>query len=171
MGRKQHERITVIGSFPSKAVALAEFSSLDPQNAGTKVEYEVYAPEGVIATTELIRLRWAKLGAGVTDAYGNRVVALISNQRKIGVLYAVQLASQECHYTYGQWEPDKVVSDTAFPTTMKPIDKTAQYHAQKGVSFSDTDPLVIQFDNTSTANSASGTARQYFVRYSYEKVI
>lgn len=169
MGRKQHERVTVIGSYPSKKSGLATFTTSDSLALNQRVEYEVYAPANTIAYSELVRLRWAKLGAGVTDAYGNRVMALISNQRKIGILYAVQLASQECHYTYGQWEPDKAVSDTAYPTTMKPKDATSQYHAQKGVSFTDLDPLVIQFDNTSTANSTS--TRSYEIRYSFEKVI
>jgi hypothetical protein len=157
MGRKQHERVTVIGSYPSRDVALAEFISSAQQNIGVKVEYEVYAPAGTVAQTELVRLKW---GAYATAAYGNKTMALISNNRKIGVLYGVAVVDQNMEYTYGEW---------LATSSRKPADLTAQYHAQKGVSFSDTDPLVVQFDNTSTANSVS--SREYFVRYSYEKVI
>jgi hypothetical protein len=157
MGRKQHERVTVIGSYPSRSVALAEFISSAQQNLGVKVEYEIYAPEGTVAQTELVRLKW---GAYASNTYGNKTMALISNQRKIGVLYGVAVVDQNMEYTYGEW---------LLTTSRKPADLTAQYHAQKGVSFSDTDPLVVQFDNTSTANSIS--SREYFVRYSYEKVI
>jgi hypothetical protein len=157
MGRKQHERVTVIGSYPSRSVALAEFISSSQQNIGVKVEYEIFAPAGTVAQTELVRLKW---GAYATAAYGNKTMALISNNRKIGVLYGVAVVDQNMEYTYGEW---------LATSSRKPADLTAQYHAQKGVSFSDSDPLVVQFDNTSTANSVS--SREYFVRYSYEKVI
>jgi hypothetical protein len=157
MGRKQHERVTVIGSYPSRSVALAEFISSSQQNIGVKVEYEIFAPAGTVAQTELVRLKW---GAFATAAYGNKTMALISNNRKIGVLYGVAVVDQNMEYTYGEW---------LATSSRKPADLTAQYHAQKGVSFSDSDPLVVQFDNTSTANSVS--SREYFVRYSYEKVI
>jgi hypothetical protein len=157
MARREHERVTVIGSYPSKSVALAEFITTAQQNIGVKVEYEIYAPAGTIAETELIRLKW---GAYATAAYGNKTLALISNQRKIGVLYGVAVVDQNMEYTYGEW---------LATSSRKPADLTAQYHAQKGVSFSDIDPLVVQFDNTSTANSIS--SREYFVRYNFEKVI
>jgi hypothetical protein len=157
MGRKQHERVTVIGSYPSRSVALSEFMSSAQQNIGVKQEYEIYAPPGTVAQTELVRLKW---GAFASAAYGNKTMALISNNRKIGVLYGVAVVDQNMEYTYGEW---------LATSSRKPADLTAQYHAQKGVSFSDTDPLVVQFDNTSTANSVS--SREYFVRYSYEKVI
>jgi hypothetical protein len=157
MARREHERVTVIGSYPSRSVALAEFISTAQQNLGTKVEYEIYSPAGTIAQTELVRLKW---GAYANNTYGNKTMALISNQRKIGVLYGVAVVDQNMEYTYGEW---------LLTTSRKPNDVTAQYHAQKGVSFSDTDPLVVQFDNTSTANSVS--SREYFVRYNYEKVI
>lgn len=157
MGRKQHERVTVIGSYPSRSVALSEFSSSAQQNLGVKVEYEVYAPAGTVAKTELVRLKW---GAYANNTYGNKTLALISNMRKIGVLYGVAVVDQNMEYTYGEW---------LLTSSRKPNDAGAQYEAQRGVSFSDTDPLVIQFDNTSTANSVG--AREYFVRYSYEKVI
>lgn len=157
MGRKQHERVTVIGSYPSRNVALAEFSSSAQQNLGVKVEYEVYAPAGTVAQTELVRLKW---GAYANNTYGNKTLALISNNRKIGVLYGVASVEQNMEYTYGEW---------LLTSSRKPADVTAQYHAQKQVSFSDTDPLVIQFDNTSTANSVG--AREYFIRYNYEKVV
>lgn len=157
MGRKQHERVTVIGSYPSRKVALAEFSSSAQQNLGVKVEYEVYAPANTIATTQLVRLRWASYA---TSAYGNKTMALISNMRKVGVLYGVSTVDQSLEYTYGEW---------LNTTSRKPADAGAQYDAQKGISFTDIDPLVIQFDNTSTANSTG--AREYFIRYSYEKVI
>jgi hypothetical protein len=157
MGRKQHERVTVIGSYPSKAVALAELTTAAQQNLGTKVEYEIYAPGGTVAESQLIRLKW---GGFATSAYGNKTLALISNNRKIGVLYGVATVDQSMEYTYGEWLQT---------TSRKPADLTAQYHAQKKVTFSDTDPLVVQFDNTSTANSTG--SREYAVRYSYEKVV
>lgn len=157
MGRKEHERVTVIGSYPSRNVALAEFTSSAQQNLGTKVEYEVYAPADTVATTQLVRLKW---GAYANNTYGNKTLALISNQRKIGVLYGVAVVDQNMEYTYGEW---------LLTSSRKPAESGAQYDAQKGVSFSDVDPLVIQFDNTSTANSVG--SREYFVRYSYEKVI
>jgi hypothetical protein len=143
MGRKQHERVTVIGSYPSRSVALAEFISSSQQNIGVKVEYEIFAPAGTVAQTELVRLKW---GAYASAAYGNKTMALISNNRKIGVLYGVAVVDQNMEYTYGEW---------LATSSRKPADLTAQYHAQKGVSFSDSDPLVVQFDNTSTANSVS----------------
>jgi subtilisin family serine protease len=157
MGRREHEKVTVIGSYPSRSVALTEFSSSAQQNIGAKVEYEIYAPPGTIAETELVRLKW---GGFANNTYGNKTLALISNQRKIGVLYGVASVEQNMEYTYGEW---------LLTSSRKPADLTAQYHAQKGVSFSDVDPLVVQFDNTSTANSVS--SREYFVRYNYEKVV
>jgi hypothetical protein len=157
MGRKQHERVTVIGSYPSRDVALLEQTTSVQQNLGTKVEYELYAPAGTVAQTELVRLKW---GGFASSAYGNKTLALISNNRKIGVLYGVASVEQNMEYTYGEW---------LATSTRKPADLTAQYHAQKGVSFSDTDPLVVQFDNTSTANSVA--SREYAVRYNYERVI
>lgn len=157
MGRKQHERVTVIGSYPSRNVALAEFTTTAQQNIGVKVEYEVYAPPQTVAQTELIRLKW---GAFATAAYLNKTMALISNNRKIGVLYAVSTVDKNLEFTYGEWLEH---------SSCKPANQSAQYEAQKGVSFSDVDPLVIQFDNTSNANSVS--SREYFIRYNYERVV
>lgn len=160
MGRKQHERVTVIGSYPSRSVALSELSTTATLAAGAKIEYEVYAPPQTVAKTELVRLRWNKLSAAVTSAYGSRTMALISNMRKIGVLYAVGSAEMDLQYTYGEYLNH---------SSCKPANAAAAYEAQKGVSFSDTDPLVIQFDNTSTANSVQ--EREYYIRYSYERVV
>jgi hypothetical protein len=157
MGRKQHERVTVIGSYPSRNVALSEFSTSAQLNLGTRIEYEVYAPVGTVAKTELVRMKWEGYASAT---YGNKTLALISNNRKVGVLYGVASVEQKMEYTYGEW---------LLTSSRKPADLTAQYHAQKDVTFSSTDPLVIQFDNTSTANSIS--VRDFAVRYSYEKVI
>lgn len=162
MGRKEHERVTVIGSYPSRDVALAEFQSSAQQNLGVRTEYEIYAPPGTVASTELIRLKWANFA---TSSYGSKSLAVISNQRKVGVLYAVATVDSNLEYTYGQWLEGAGITYSS----QRPADKTAQFEAQRGVSFSDVDPLVVQFDNTSTANSTG--LREYFVRYNYERVV
>lgn len=157
MGRKQHERVTVIGQLPVKSVGVLQFSTSAQQNLGTKVEYELYAPADTVAETDLMNLVW---GSFATNTYGSKTLALIANNRTLGIVYGVATVDQPLRFTYGQWENI---------SSCKPANQTSQYLAQKGVVFSDTNPLVIQFDNTSTANSIS--ERSYFIRYSYEKVI
>ena len=165
MGRREHEKVTVIGSYPSKQTYYAANDHglfIGPPVYGVPVEIEIYPNEPLLCKTDQVTLEFGKWGAG-TGA--GRAVGLLGNNRQIGIVFG---SSNKCNtdlkYTYGEW--------TGADAKQSPVNPTAQWMAQQSAVFDDENPLTVIFTTYNQSEPAPQNTKMYVaIRYTGERVV
>jgi hypothetical protein len=135
MGRREHERVTIIGSFASREVAFIENLPSTILASGQFLEVDIFSPKDTVSKVLGMQLAY---GAFTSGATGTKRVLVLHGNNKVGVTYAVGNANTLLQYTHGEWTGT---------TEVFPSDKSAQYVAQSHAVFDDVNPLRIRFEN------------------------
>lgn len=163
MGRKQHEKVTVIGAYPGKRVRMIKNSYAPGEvsiPAGQSLSVDVYAPVGFISQTKALLLQWYFFSGATT---GFKHVQVVQAGLEIGMLLGRQNVgtnfSKELYYRYGRFES----CDEMMPAT-----EDAQIKAQEMIIFDDKTPVTVKFYNAT--NVAENVAKRFNFWVQEEKV-
>lgn len=142
MGRKQFERVTVIGAYPGRKVRAVDQRLTTPIPAGGSIKVDIYASPGTMARVKSMHLEYnAFPSTGGTGKY----IGLLTGNMLIWNTQAFANGSNEpLLFHHGYW---RTASGYKWPDTTD-----AQVGMMENLVFLDTVPMSVIFKNDSDAS-------------------
>lgn len=161
MGRKEHQKVTIIGSFPSIGTELIGGDYSTGVAKSSDDIYNFYAPEGHIARLKAISVTYKDISNATSGQQG--ISILVGKNSLIGAGYAEKKGTTrgDLKYNHGKW--------TNADNRKEPIDDISQAVLLQNVVITDTQPLRVVFRNfTDVGESVS---KQVWAWVELERVV